>query len=199
MPVRVKDILTNRRVTVCMVCIFVVVIAWSSPVFYTSQVVWRFDFASNRTYLGVNFTSNRRIIDSLTFSLVSVVSVFGSLLTVIATTTAMVIRLTKNTKRRKSSSTSGNNQFSRKEMKMIKMVKILSLVYVVCSAPEVAWMIWPMVDKTIIVTGLNQNLVNVTNGCTFLLQAINSSIGLFVYYFLSSKYKQTFREVFCSC
>lgn len=199
MPVRVKVILTNRRVMVCVVCIYVVVIAWSSPVFYTSQVVWRTDTASNRTYLGVHFTPNRRIIDSLTFNLVAVVSVFGSLLTVIATTTAMVIRLTKNTKWRKSNSTSGNNQFSRKELKMIKMVKILSLVYVVCSAPEVAWIIWPMFDRTMIVTGMNQNLVNVVNGCTFLLEAINSSIGLLVYYFMSSKYKQTFREVFCTC
>ncbi|XP_059152338.1 uncharacterized protein LOC131938350 [Physella acuta] len=44
-----------------------------------------------------------------------------------------------------------------------------------------------------------QNLLFITGTFTLLLQAVNSSVSIFIYYNMSSKYKKTFMELFSLC
>ncbi|XP_059178756.1 uncharacterized protein LOC131957923 [Physella acuta] len=200
MPLRVKAVLTNKRVAATMTLIFLLVIAGTLPVFYSNRPALRFYPKLNRTLFGIYYSWDSDLVDNITFMFNIVISTFGSFIAVIACTVVMVTELNKKTKWRQKSATSkfnsGKSKISNKDVKVVKMVKLLSMVYIVCAGPTFVNTLWSIFDSEFSPFDVNrrQNLFLVFFMFSFLLESFNSSLSIFVYYFMSSRFRQTFQN-----
>ncbi|XP_059164112.1 uncharacterized protein LOC131947045 [Physella acuta] len=204
-PLKVKSILTIKRVAICMVSVFLIVFISYMPLFYTNQIVWKFFPLFNRTMLGITFTPDRALIDFFVFLFHTVISTFGSFIAVLICTITLVIELKQKTKWRKQATMTSSvkpgeaKSISSKEIKVIRMIVLLSTAFIISSTPTMAFTIWSIADQSFTAVGYNRNIFNVSFSFIFLIEALNSSISMLVYYTMSTKFKVTCREMLPSC
>ncbi|CAL1526951.1 unnamed protein product [Lymnaea stagnalis] len=205
MPLKVRTIITNRRTCVVMVVITVIMTLSTAPVFYTSRMAWNRVPDSNRTILSMVFTDDRDLVDNISFGINTVFLIPVIFVATIIFTIILAINLNRKAKWRDSVTTGKNEEktdkstVSNKDRRAIKMVAIISVVYIFCYAPDIM-----TVFTAIIVSEFNfgrreENLLLITGTFTLLLQSVNSSVNIFIYLKMSSKFKRTFDAIFLSC
>ncbi|XP_059152712.1 uncharacterized protein LOC131938623 [Physella acuta] len=79
-----------------------------------------------------------------------------------------------------------------KDMKVIKLVVALSSIYIVSSVPAVLHYFWMILDPQYTVVGRQSNVHLSVAGITFVFQAANSSVNMFVYLTMSSSFRDVF-------
>ncbi|GFS05385.1 chemosensory receptor A [Elysia marginata] len=203
-PLKVKTILTHKRTTFVIVIIFVLMIGSTAPI-YTANLlgpkfypgdppVW------NRTMVGLVFPENRDQVEQLTFAFNNVFGYIAILL-VTTFTCVLVSKLRKNAKWRrdnaKSAISSGKQDAnSLRDARVIKMVTSISTIFIVCFFPITVIFIGVMAVPGFGLVGRYANLFHVTCSFGFALETVNSSVNLFIYLKMSSKFKATFDSVF---
>ncbi|KAH9523797.1 hypothetical protein Btru_047066 [Bulinus truncatus] len=88
-----------------------------------------------------------------------------------------------------------------KDAKVVKLVVVLSSIYIVSSVPAVVHFVWMILDPQYTVTGQQSNVHIAVAGVTFLFQATNSSVNLFVYLYMSTSFRRDFfkLKLFSTC
>lgn len=199
LPMKMKEMVTPRRTTLILILIFTANLATLIPEYTTSYFHWKTDpDGSNATAIGLVFTSSRKNLKGICFvihSLLSTTSFFG----VVVFTVVLVIKLRKSSEwRKKATSGHGNaRSISTREQKTVKMVALIASVLILCNTPgAIVSMATFIVGPELSVTGKYINVcISVWSiACSF--QTVNSSVNVFFYYNMSSKYKQTFDDIF---
>lgn len=94
-------------------------------------------------------------------------------------------------------STSGDHEsMSNRDRKTVKMVILIASVLIACYTPGAVialttFIVGPEFD----VRGKYVNICEAAWSIAYTFQSINSSVNIFLYYSMSSKYKQTFNEI----
>ncbi|KAK6961540.1 galanin-like G-protein coupled receptor npr-9 [Biomphalaria glabrata] len=90
---------------------------------------------------------------------------------------------------------------SAKDTKVIKLVVAISSIYIVSSIPAVIHYMWMILDSQYTVVGRQSSVHLAVAGVTFLFQATNSSVSLFVYLYMSTSFQEVFYTlvIFKSC
>lgn len=192
-PLKVKTIITPRRAKIVLVCIFVSMILSLVPIYFSTQLGWKvYSERSNKTLLGLVYSSNRREIDKWTFAL-GTAFVTCSFLVVVICSLDLVSSLKRNQKWRQ---TSVQTTSCRRDARAGKMVLVLSLIFVISFIPLYAVQICMFAISQYNKGGDIPNIYHVTWSTGYFIEAIISSINIFVYYKMSSKYKTTFQTTF---
>ncbi|XP_005091055.1 uncharacterized protein LOC101862551 [Aplysia californica] len=194
LPLKVKTLLTPRRACYSVIAIFLVIGSTMPPVYMTTGLDWKWYPKRNKTLLGLVFTEGKQGV----YNVVVAINLFftvGSFFFVIACTLILVINLKLKTKWRESVAGPPGKQAaasSSRDKRVSTMVVFLSILFVVCLFPGTVLFLVMIFEPDFNKGEAYHNLFTTVWGVCHLFEAANSSLNIFVYVKMSSKYKQVF-------
>ena len=135
------------------------------------------------------------IINRLVYSTI-LTTLFFTTIAVTTTTTAVRLRRVVQWRQRSMSSVCGSGTKSVKEIALTKTLVATSVLFIVCLAPTVMVHIASFVEPEFYFTGRYYNLAYVTHTLMVFSRASNSSFSFFICYNMSTRYRQTLRDIF---
>ncbi|KAK0056194.1 growth hormone secretagogue receptor type 1 [Biomphalaria pfeifferi] len=198
-PLKIKQIITTKRATSIIVGIYIIMIASLLPEYTTMYIGWRQYSEKNRSIIGLIRTKENDKVSGLTFLLYAIY-ILVSFFAVIFFTTILVVKLKQKTKWREESTFDDkqSNTISNRDKKTIRMVIMIAAVLIVCYLPSVLLSAAGFIVPGFFVVGQYSNVFFVTWSFAFVLDSINSSVNIILYYTMSSKYRQTLHEMMAS-
>ncbi|XP_005091349.1 violet-sensitive opsin-like [Aplysia californica] len=200
LPLKVKSIITRKLAIVFNVTLFVLLGMTLFPTFYTSYYDWKFVPKRNRTLIGIFYTENRKEVLEISLIITEFLVTFSSFTIVTVCTLVIVIKLIKKAKWRSSASgasiVSGDNM-SGKDRSVARMVVVIAAIYIISFTPSTALLTTRAFVPELNFIGRYANLNRVIAVIGMFSEAVASSINIFVYYNMSSKYRKTFDESLC--
>lgn len=199
-PLTIKQIITPKVTIVTVLFIYISTMLSFLPEFETSYFDWKFYPERNRTLLGLMFTSNRKSKEGIVFCLYSVLGT-ASFIAVIIFTIILVVQLKQKTKWRKKANADRerSESISVRDRRTMNMVVLIASVLIVCYTPGVVVSMASFFVPEFSVAGQQVNIFYVAWSFVFIFEAFNSSINIVLYYKMSTKYRQTFHELFGIC
>ncbi|KAH9487733.1 hypothetical protein Btru_069099 [Bulinus truncatus] len=198
LPLKVKSIITATRTKCFVVMAFLIVAGSAAPEFYVNQFVWKFYPDKNVSLIGLHFVEDRDRFENVTFPLNNVIMQYLAFSVVLVCTVILVVKLNEKTKWR-NVTTRGDSAaaISNKDRKVIKMVSFVSAAFIVSYLPSSILFMAMAIKRDFHPSGYF-NIFHVTWSFAFVLEAVNSTITIVIYYKLSSKFKRMFDATF-SC
>ena len=206
MPLKVKLIMTPRLTAGFVIGSHLVMFASTAPAYKVNLPHWEWDPSRNRSILGLRFTPDKVEIERLAHG---INNFFGYLafVAIIVLTAILVTSLNSKTRWREQAAGSGgasqkpgseSADVGKKDRRVVKMVVVISSVFIACFCPVtiifIAKIIWPGFGKF----GSQENIYQAIISIAFMFETANSSVNIFIYLKLSTKYRETFHALF-SC
>uniref|UniRef100_A0A2C9LX96 G-protein coupled receptors family 1 profile domain-containing protein n=1 Tax=Biomphalaria glabrata TaxID=6526 RepID=A0A2C9LX96_BIOGL len=196
LPLKIKSLLTARRVKVIMVSIFLILIASVTPVYCVNSYGWKYFPSRNKTLIGLVYTPDRESVEKVSFTFNNIIIPFFAFLTIVCCTLVLVAKLRSKAKwRRKSTSAGQTDQMTSRDQKVTKMVVMISTLFIVCFTPICVVFIGMTAEPDLSINGKYHNMFFVVFSFGYILESTNSAMNIFIYYKMSSRYRQVFREV----
>ena len=164
------------------------------PHYLYISVVSVTDPVTNRTKFFFDFVNYNERLGILSLLLSFSIPTFVCFAVVTTGTFFLVIKLRQSADFRKSMAVTRPGKISKKERTVSKMAIGICVIYVICLSPSVA--------SFLVSTAFSQfhafnlvygNVALIAIGVSLLFQAISSSINLFVYLVMMSKFRHTFK------
>lgn len=200
-PLKVKQIITPARTTIALILIYVMNLMTLVSEYATSYLDWKFIPEVNRTLLAMIFTGSRENVEGLVSVLHSVIGM-ASFAGVVIFTAILINRLRQTSKWRKKATSEKrqNESISTREKKTVMMIVLIASFLIACYTPgAIIVMTTFIVGPEFNIKGRYVNLCMSTWSVACSFHSINSSVNIFLYYKMSSKYRQTFHEMFIIC
>ncbi|KAK0047373.1 G-protein coupled receptor, partial [Biomphalaria pfeifferi] len=199
-PLHVKTMITPRRTFIALAGLYAVGINTSFPLFYTGTVFleWKTDLLSNRTVLGMGINSHYADVANVTTVLVAVLFFLFFTISVV-TTIILTVALHEKSKWRNSlgnCTDKSSKSLAKRDTTIIKTIVLLSLVLIVSYLPYMINCLLVAFLKGFELYGKYYNLYQIMWSVSWLFETMNSSTSLFVYYITSSKFRETFWQIF---
>lgn len=172
-----------------------------SPFYYVNKLEWQHSDIWNMSVLTLVHTRDRVIVETVTFLIHSVAMNAISLICVVVCTLMLIVKLKQKTEWRKSSvaGVASKDDTTVRDANVIKMVTLIAIIFIVCFLPGTINFFIMAYDTKFSVTGQYQNLFFAVWSMTIFLETVNSSVNIFVYMKMSSKFRATFLQTFVSC
>ena len=138
------------------------------------------------------------ILRRLVYSTVLTMLFFTSI-AVTTTITAVRLRRVVQWRQRSTSSVYGSVTTSIKEIVLTKTLVATSVLFIVCLAPTVMFQIASFVEPEFYFTGRYYNLAYLLTNVMLFFRVSNSSFNFFIYYNMSTRYRETLRDIFRLC
>lgn len=197
MPLKIKHIITTKRTAIFVFMVYVVVCLNTTPVYYSHQYGPIFFIRKNKTLFGASRIENGDYIESTSMPL-SCILRYGSHLVVIVCTVILAGNLYLISKWRISvtrvTTRSLSVAMTTKDKNVVKIVALVSATFVLCTLPS-SVNVTLMLISGFDVTGRNSlsNTFLINWGTCMVLEEVNSSISIFIYYNISSQFRSTLR------
>ncbi|CAL1541416.1 unnamed protein product, partial [Lymnaea stagnalis] len=191
LPLTVKTVLTKARVQFCLVTIYVCVIAGVIPTYATHSLGWKFYPGFNRTLLGLQFDDWAIEVTYVSNLLNIPVSSISSFSLTFVCTVVISFLLVKKRKWRKANGCLPNkasHQMSGNDHRAVKMVTVVSVIFLVSVTPSIAIIIGTVLFIEFSLTGKYRRLFYMCYCVSFVLEAINSSVNILVYYNMNVRF-----------
>ncbi|XP_059153458.1 neuropeptide FF receptor 2-like [Physella acuta] len=203
-PFKVKSILTPKlTTTVCAILSFVVFSTFV-PIFLVFEPIWIYSEQSNSSIMIYKYTEFYKTYgekyQDANQTLGAVYPSF-SLITMIFSTIIISFYLNKTSKTRygltrTNPKTTKQQTMSRKEKQVVKMLLVIINIYIVNIMPRVLGCLAMLIEPEFYIFRFYNNLFWVIMYTVFALDFLNSSVHLFVFYFMSSKFRNMFHRIF---
>ncbi|CAL1543817.1 unnamed protein product, partial [Lymnaea stagnalis] len=196
LPLKVKSIITATRAKVVVVMSFLLVAGSAAPEFYVNQFVWKFYPEKNVSLIGLHFIEDRDRFENVTFVLNNVLMQYLAFVAVIICTIILVVKLNEKTRWRSATARGDNTAaISVKDKKVVKMISFISAIFIASYLPSSILFMAMAIKRDFHPSGYF-NIFHVTWSLAFMLEGINSTVNIFVYYKMSSKYHRMFHRTF---
>lgn len=197
MPLKVKQILTPARTKFTIIFIFFLMILTLTPEYATVSFGWKYKLKSNKTLLGLIFIGDRDSVSGFVFLLHAILGI-SSFLTVTILTIILIIKLEQKSKWRQKSTFSNekSDAITNRDKKTMTMVVLIAVILIICFFPTVTFQTIVFFEQEFSIVGKYSNIFHIMWSFAFLFEAINSSVNIFLYYNMSTKYRDTFKELF---
>ncbi|BFZ07855.1 hypothetical protein BsWGS_10894 [Bradybaena similaris] len=196
MPLKVKNIATSKRTCIAIVSIFVVLTATGSTQFLYYRMGPKFYLERNKTLLGIIYTEDHVYYHKIAFPVNLVFVPNLAFVIVIVCTIKLVTQLKNKGKWRMASATTEEAaRLTSANMKVAKMVVTISVLFICCFTPLSITSILISAVPGFSIDGKLGNFISVLAGIGFLLESVNSSVNIIIYYNMSSKYRDTFHQI----
>ncbi|XP_059173482.1 cannabinoid receptor 1-like [Physella acuta] len=196
MPLRIKTLVTPQKTILIAASFFVILFASVVPAFLASRLDRVFDPSINQTVVGLVFCPDTPTLEnaSLTFNVAVQLAVF----IIVTVFTVGLIRtyVRKSEWRNSISSSQGSKSISSRDKKLVKMVIFISVIFIACSIPGVVATFLMMFIKDYNILGRYRNIYIATFSTFFPIGAINSTVNIFIFLDMSSKYRHIFLSMF---
>ncbi|XP_005098166.2 tachykinin-like peptides receptor 86C [Aplysia californica] len=196
LPLKVKTIITPTTTNVVLVGIYLTMIVSVAPVYYSISLGPKFFPERNATKIGLIYTENGLYTENICLS-VNAFSQIAAFLAVLVCTLILVQNLLVKSKWRQSTSSYAKQEsVTNRDKKVVKMILLISVIFIVCLLPGTLNIIAQFSIDEYTMVGRYQNLYLLTWTVFNSMEAVNSTVNIFVYYNMSSKYKEILREMF---
>lgn len=182
--------------TTIIVCTYVVLFLCGAPVYTATRLSAKFFPERNETIVGLLYTEYRETVDTIMFAVNNFFIPITAFVVIVVCTVILVYRLQDMAKWRKSTSSATNNVTVRNQ-RVAKMVVMISVLFISCFIPLSILMLALAFEPGLSLNGKYLNLGILLAGLGFVLESINSSVNIFIYYSMSSKFRDAFLVVFC--
>ncbi|KAK6963747.1 neuropeptides capa receptor [Biomphalaria glabrata] len=198
-PLKVKSALTGETVVAANVIIAGLSILYLVPPFYVVQFDLMFIPSLNRSILAEYYISNRHEVMTVYYFIADQLVPYGTMLVLILCTITIVTKLRSKLRWRQSVSSAGvynSRNITLKEHKVVKMLVTISVIFIVCLLPQSTLNVAMGVVPGLKGDGIYISIFKVCYSFTSLLETINCSVSILVYYKMSTRYRQVFWEMF---
>ena len=120
-------------------------------------------------------------------------------ITIATIITAIRLRRVVQWRQRSTSSASVSMTSCVKEIALTKTLVATSVLFIVCLAPTIMFHIASFVEPEFYFTGRYYNLVYLLTNVRLFFRVSNSSFNFFIYYNMSTRYRETLRDIFRLC
>lgn len=197
MSVKVKQVVTPQRVFFTIVCIYVLFISSGAPVYVVNRIQLKFFPMRNKTVLGLVHLDYPDNVENISYIINNVLFPFAAFLVIIVCTVILVVHLQNKSRWRRSTATSTQslNACNRSD-RVAKMVVMISVIFIACFTPLSINFIAMTIEPELSLGGKYVNVLLTIMGVGFALEAVNSSVNIFIYYYMSSRYRGVFHQLF---
>lgn len=213
LPLKFKDFVTYNRTIVILISIYVYDVVVCMPHLLTMRLISQYDNQKNSTKTVLWFLPIRAEVNKFIQGFVLLIVESLCLLVILASTVIMTVTLRRSlqrwtyhrglqhSERNVRLITTGSEKeitkqaHSLKKRRVVKTVVILALVSFVCNSLRFIVLMISCIYPDLQCT--QRNLFYDINGLLFLLQMINSSADIFVYFVFNSSFRRYFFEIFC--
>ncbi|CAL1545321.1 unnamed protein product, partial [Lymnaea stagnalis] len=197
-PLRVKRLVTPKIVVFIMVSIYVMMFATLIPEYMTFYLDWKYFPDRNKTLIGIVPRKHTEAARGITFT-ITTFSQFLSFSLIIIFTVILIAELRHKSKWR-AETTSGADRalknMDKKESKTIKMITAIAVIYISCYSPAIIDLLIAVTVPEFYIVGLYKNSFLMAFSFPNLFESLNSSLSIFLYYRMSTKYRHTFNAIF---
>lgn len=195
---QVKSIVTPKRVSVTICSVFIILALSVIPVYSANRLGVKFFPAKNKSLIGIVFTGDKELVEKVSYGINNVLIPFSAFLLIMICTVILVAKLQKTTKWRKTSAASAQGEVvSSRNQKVSRMVVMISVLFIICFIPVSILFIAMSVMPELSIVGKHRNIVITVGGLAVILESINSSMNIFIYYKMSTKYRNVLLSLFC--
>ncbi|CAG5128581.1 unnamed protein product [Candidula unifasciata] len=196
-PLRVKNLFTPKRTVLILVVVYVLMTASICPMFYAARPARIFDPSNNRTLFGIYFIEDRSKIEAITFMTNNTIPTLA-FFTVAICTAILVSTLRKKSKwRLQATMSTAKTVVADRDNKVVKMVVLISIIFIVCYFPGAAVFVYMLLDADLRIDGIQKNLITAIFAILFHLESINSTVNIFIYLSMSSKFRAFLMNMMC--
>ncbi|KAK3804189.1 hypothetical protein RRG08_012069 [Elysia crispata] len=212
MPLKVKFLVGIHRTHAANISFYLFIFATYIPDFISKTLEWKHDPRVNATRLMMSLAKNRKTMEHIKDSINHIMLPFVGQIIVMGATILMVSALTASSRFRQKSKTEPTNltnadsnkteskswrQMNNRDKRVVRMVTIISTIFIICNLPMVVGMSCRRAFPEFKINGVYHNIHLSVFAIVHLASSLSASLNIFVYYFGSSKFKQTFHEIFC--
>lgn len=126
----------------------------------------------------------------------NVVFEFLMYISVAVCTAVLITKLQSKTKWRQAAVAASSDSVLSRDQRVAKMIAIISTIFIVSYTPICATLLGMALEPQLAINGLYKNTLIVTFGIGAMMETINASVNIFIYYKMSSKYRATFVNIF---
>ncbi|XP_012941105.1 adenosine receptor A1 [Aplysia californica] len=198
-PLKVKTIITPGRTKTIIISIYIAMSLLMIPFYLGNRLEWVFDFTVNATVLKTTFAADREMLEAIMFLTLGVFSTTFSFVFVICCTIVLIVKLKSKTKWRQATAAKSDRAAEGvgvKDQKVVKMVTFIAAIFIVCAVPPTLLFLYMVIDPSFRIDGVYRNIYLVVWTSSFLTETVNSSVNIFVYMKMSSKYRAVFMKTF---
>lgn len=201
LPLKVKQMVTPKTALLSTCLIYLANIITVVPEYSTSYLGWRYFSKKNKTLLGILFTSDRKSVQGVVYILNFILGLL-SFVGVITFTMLLASKLKQSYQRRKAitSNISTDKARTSRDDRTVKMVVLIAIIFIICYSPSAMVSLGTFIaGPEYTIRGKYVNLCEALWTIAYIFHTVNSSVNILVYYSMSTKYKDTFNEVFRTC
>lgn len=198
-PLKVKTLITKSRTIKVVIFIFVSQILTTTPAYYINYIDWKFFPEQNRSRLGMYRRNNWEQVEGISFFIQITIQGLSFFLVIFFTSLLLIIVKRKTKWRNSSTSEAQNETISLREKKLFRMVVMIAVILIACSTPGMICFFGMAFEPEYTMGGAYDDLFYLTWSFTFIFQTLNSSINIFVYYSMSSKYREQLDKRLARC
>ncbi|KAI8791378.1 neuropeptides capa receptor [Biomphalaria glabrata] len=198
LPLKVKTIITTRVVVVYNVIIFLVLSLYMLPPYYSLYLDVKFLPGYNKTIWYFFYQPYSERVLKLSYNITDLALPYGTFFVLLLCSSIIYIKIKMMSEWRRSISSARSraaNQASVKEMKSGVMLITVSLLCICFLAPEAALFTAAGFVREMKQDGIYKDVMSLVVTFTTLLQTINCSTTILIYYKMSSKYRDEFHRM----
>ncbi|BFZ05860.1 hypothetical protein BsWGS_08899 [Bradybaena similaris] len=189
--------ITLKRATSAIAFIYITTLISWVPFYNAFYIDWRFYPDVNRTLLGAAFTHLKRDVEAVIY-FTNVFFAVLSFVTVVIFTSILLFKLREvsawrvsvNAQQKKSETVSNRDR------RALTMVVMIAIVLGVCYMPSVVLCVVTVSEPEFSIGGEYFQIHQILWTFAVVFENINSSVNIFLYLKMSSKYRATFKSLF---
>ncbi|CAL1530375.1 unnamed protein product, partial [Lymnaea stagnalis] len=196
-PLKVKRLLSPARSVLIICSIYALTALTLLPEYKSMYIDWKFYPGSNRTLLGLIQKANVQHLNGLTSLLYGLQMIF-IFVAVGVLTAVLVIKLKLHSVwRNKSVSNSDQScAMSSKDKKIMSVIITIAVFMIILYTPSVIFTAYAFIEPEFSIGGRLANVYLAAASFLVLLEVINSSYTIVLYYFMSSNFRKRFVQLF---
>lgn len=192
-----KRIVTSKRVCALVICVFVASMACGSPFYVVNKLGMAFIPSRNRTLLGIISADNRQEVETICFIFNSFVLPLLAFIFIMTCTVILIISLNIRSKWHKDNLVSSKRDICSRHEKIGKMVLMISFLFICCFIPHTVTVLAIASEPDLFITGKHIAVAIILSSFGLLLESINSSMNIVIYYYMSVKYRESMSTLLC--
>ena len=201
-PLHVKTFVTRRNTGIVIGAIFVLVFIPSNLGSLGYSFVWEVRAGGNKTILRTVLTGNppRAMIKRIMEVYVSTVVHFTAMVAIWLCTAFLAAALKQNLKSRETTFGQAVTTASQiRNTRVIKTVLLIAVAYLCFSTPRSACNLVRNFEPQFMVRGAYYRIYMLSIVVCVQMSIFNSSINIFIYIYMSSKFREILQRLLCSC
>lgn len=190
-PLHVKRMITPRRTSLVMLCLYILTFASFSPLYFKTSINWKFNSNRNKTLLGLVFAIGSQKLTDIVYVFQTCLGL-SSFVAVIVLTTVLVRQLSQKSAWRKSATMGLDKSqlMSNRDRRTMAMIALIASILIVCYTPSVILYSVTTIQPEFSIAGAYSNLFSALWSFGILFESVNSSVNMFLYMKMSSQYRK---------